>query len=227
MSTVKWIIEFIWGKFELFIRRTVLPSSIFLTLMLLVDETNNHLFLNKANLDFWNNQSITILIITSVIFLLAISYILKFLAQLMFDNLIKANFDSSLFFCKKENEGFLFLRKKVLKKVKKEHKLDTSMIKENDQILYQILGRLLNIDTSRYATDTKEAGITVVSMMLALGWYGYLHNTWLVVLGIAVLYYIGFIYIKTKYRSRAYRLYVNYLTKPKNKKKDKENEENK
>ena len=223
MSTVKWIIEFIWGKFELFIRRTVLPSSIFLILMLLVDENSNHLFLNKANLDFWNSQSSTVLILTSIILLLSISYILKFLAQFFFDNLIKTNFNSNLFFykfCKKEHDGFLFLRKSVLKKIQEEQGLETADIKENDYILYQILGKLLDIDTNRYATDTKEAGITIVSMMLALGWYGYLHNTWLVVLGIVVLYYIGFIYIKTKYRSRAYRLYVNYLIEDKNKTKD-------
>ena len=231
-------IDFLFQKFEVFIVRAILPSVVFLFLMFLVDATNHHLvFESIINLthnysfvfdkpkqlltvNIANKQFDLWFIIISIILLLSISYILKFLSQLIFDNLIKTDYDPFILkFYKKEDEGFKFLREKVLEKLSSEYHFDTSNIQENDYILYQILGRLIKVDTKRYVTDAKEAGIIIVSAMIVIGWYMYLHHNYWHIVTIILVWYIGLTYEKVKYRSRAYRMYVNFLL-------DKEGEKN-
>lgn len=157
-------------------------------------------------------SSLQILFIILII-ILSTNYILKFLGQILFDNFIKVKFDSILPFCKKEQEDFLALRKKVIDKLSIEYDKIFDDFKDNDQILYQIMGNILpNIATQRYVSDAKEAGIIVISAMLSLLWYGWLNDCLIIAIVISfIIYLIGFFFIKAKYRSRAYRLYINYL----------------
>jgi len=212
MDNVVTLIDLLFNKFEAFILRAILPSSVFIILMVFVDSISKNLIFTEDNINFLNDQSSSLLIVVFIIFLLTLSYILKFLSQLIFDNFIKTDYDSFLLkIYKTEDQGFKFLRNEVLKKLKDDYKFNISKIKENDYILYQILGKLIKIDTKRYTTDAKEAGIIIVSVMIVIGWYMYLHHNYWHIITIILLWYIGLTYEKVKYRSRAYRMYVNFL----------------
>ena len=216
MKNIRFIIEFIWNKFELFIRRTVLPSSVFITLLLFVDYNSNDSALFQHITNLCNNK-LSITIITLLILLLAINYILKFLTQFLFDNFIKINYDA-LFCCKKESAEFKKLRTKVCEKLVKKNVVDLELIDNNDFMMYQVLGNVLeSTNVKRYVTDAKEAGVMIVSILLVLSWYIYLKDDAIWLVAIFILYFIGIEYIRGKYRSRAYRMYVNYLIENKNK----------
>lgn len=212
MNNVVTLIDLLFNKFEAFILRAILPSSVFIILMVFVDSISKNLIFTEDNINFLNDQSSSLLIVVFIIFLLTLSYILKFLSQLIFDNFIKTDYDPSILkFYKKENDGFALLRSKVLEKLQSKYNFDTSKIETNDYVLYQIIGRLIKIDTKRYTTDAKEVGIIIVSVMIALGWYIYLSHIYWLVLIMMFLWYLGLTYEKIKYRSRAYRMYVNFL----------------
>ena len=83
-------------------------------------------------------------------------------------------------------------------------------------LLFQILGNILkNQNTNRYATDAKEGGITFISIIFTTLLIAYLHNdtAYKIVFTIIpiIIYYISYLYIQSKYRSRNTRLYINYL----------------
>jgi len=218
MNTIKWVIEFLWSRFELFIRRVIFPSSIFILLLFVVDYYYNDAIIVKSIVEFIKDNSNMVVIVSAIITILALNYMLKFLTQFAFDNFIKVDYNPlrcygyfNIFTT--ECKQYIKLRDKVVKKLDDEGRINLEEIgaEENDYILYQIVNGILEEDTRRYATDAKEAGVMIVSISLALFWYSYLQMNWIWIITLIPLYLVGRFYIKAKFRSRAYRLYINYL----------------
>ncbi len=224
-NQVKEVLEFIWDKFEFLIRRTILPSTTFFMLIIIIYLHHKNLILTETELKLLQSQSWIILIFLFFTTLLSVNYMLKISAQLAFDNFIKVNYDTSFCLYKEESISFVKFRKRVLLKLQQDKIIDFEAKNLSDFELYQLLGRVLGYykkktDVRRYATDTKEAGITIISIFIFLLWYIFLENKGILLFSIVPLYYISFQYIKSKYRSRAYRMYANYLIGEKPEQKD-------
>lgn len=215
-------------KFEMFIKRAVLPSvtffvifGIFFTVGLFVSE-------NKITLDFFDfvvkvffqvkiDYSVGIIFF---IFLIGISYILSVMTQMCFDNFIKGNYSSQYNISnEKSDEALESLRDRVIEKIKKEDIFDENF-KYNDYLLYQILGRKLSYftnktNTRKYIDETKAFGIVFLSIIISLfinlslffGFNGFIFA----LISSMFIYFIGFEVILAKYKSRALRIYVNFL----------------
>ena len=202
-------IELLIKMFEGFIKRAVMPSVsfgfIFIVEFLLfessIDENTLSGIKNIFNSLVWNSINIMLLVIV----LIGLSYFLSILNQLIFDNFIKKNYNT---LCSKgETLQLEILRKKVIEKVKK--KLDYIDNDTSDYFLYQIVSRELTYfkeptDTRRYVDDTKSIGIFFLSLILV-------NMILFPTLWLIVLLVVGHYAIKAKYRSRAMRIYVNYL----------------
>jgi len=78
-------------------------------------------------------------------------------------------------------------------------------------MLYQILGGKEKV-SERYATDAKEIGVTFMSILIFILWVS-LYVSILYILLTPLIFFIGRELVKSKYRSRAFRIYFNYLTK--------------
>lgn len=89
MDTTKWLMEFLWDRFELFIRRVFFPSSIFILLIFIVDHYKNKSELTKYIISVIENHDSVLVIFSAIIVILAINYILKFITQSVFDNFIE------------------------------------------------------------------------------------------------------------------------------------------
>jgi len=210
-------VKFIFTEFENFIRRAILPSLVLFGILFFVDFiwVNKALY-NEVQTSFkplLNNEFLLYLILTIV--LMSISYILSIFTQFAFDNFIKSNYDSKLF--QDETLKLGQLRNEVVSKLHSEKKMVIKGFEFNDFLLYQILGGILSksTNTSRYADDSKAAGIVFSSIIIAFVWIGLALKTpvslVIMTIGTIVVYVIGYEYIKSKYRSRAFRLYINYL----------------
>ncbi len=224
MDSIKWLIEFIWDRFELFIRRVLFPSSVFIIFISVIDYYSNSSIIIHNILNFINSNTLSVVMFVAISVILSINYILKFIVQFIFDNFIKIDYNP--LFCFRNSKFKILdrlsiecnhykkLKEKVISKLKEKNIIDSDF-DINDFLLYQILGNILREDTKRYVTDAKEGGVVIVSMMVSLVWYSYLQHslTWgiLSFVGVVLLYAVGYFYIKSKYRSRAYRLYINYL----------------
>jgi len=215
-------IEILLKQFEGFIKRAVMPSVSFIFIFLVELSIFSELIKDGETKDFllyenFNNEHIIFMFVV----LIGFSYFLSILNQLVFDNFIKENYNG--IFLKKENDLLKNLRKEVIKKLKNK----MTYIDENysDYFLYQAVSRELAYfnkptDTTRYVDDTKSIGIFFLSLVLvniifiSLIFSGEIFNIVsiiiLLILSILVIF-IGFEAIKAKYRSRAIRIYVNYL----------------
>jgi len=133
------------------------------------------------------------------------------LNQALFDNFIKSNYNSILF--RSETSKLKFLRKKIQIKIKQEYHeiedIDEKLL--DDFMLYQILGGKEKV-SERYATDAKEIGVTFMSILIFILWVS-LYVSILYILLTPLIFFIGRELVKSKYRSRAFRIYFNYLTK--------------
>ena len=188
--------------------------------MMLVIYLNHDATLVSDYIKLLQEQPLIILIFFFFIIILSINYILKILAQLFFDNFIKVNYESNFpllkIIYKKENDSFVRFREKVLTKLRKDSEITFTTKDISDFELYQLLGRVLDYyeketNVRRYATDAKEAGVTIVSILISLLWYIFLESDGVFLFAILIIYPIAIEYIKSKYRSRAYRMYANYL----------------
>jgi len=209
---MEWI-EKVLDKFESFLKRAFLPSMVFYFFIIVFSLFDNTL-IDKAQNILESKQFIWIFIAFSV----GLSYFLNMLHQLIFDNNIKKNYKTHSLW-KDENKILKKLRKCVINKLKEDEKFKN--IDFNDYILYQIIGKYLN--TKRYVDDTKTYGIVFLSFILAL--IIFLVTSKKPLNGeLITFYYFGFLFIiyiyilvfdaiKAKYRSRALRLYINYLQK--------------
>lgn len=227
MEAIKEIIKL----FENFIKRAVMPSVSFgfifcveyLVLKYVYSGEITNLNKLQVLINSFKLNDLTILL--SVIILIGLSYLLSILHQLSFDNFIKKNYDGLI--SSKENDTLNTLRTNVIKKVEKD--LTIENITYNDFFLYQIVGRKLayfskSSSTSRYVDDTKSMGIFFISFLLTnIFFTSLLFNKLSLIIVIIILvisaiaYFIGFQSIKAKYRTRAIRMYVNYLIGEKSK----------
>jgi len=220
MDYIKYVID----KFETFLKRAFLPSMVFYFFIISFSISFNENFLKRI-ISFVNEKNF---IWVFVVFSIGISYFLSVLHQIVFDNNIKENYETK-FFWTKENDILRDLRKKVEKNIlnsDKNYNILDFKEKYNDYLLYQIIGE--KVDTKRYVDDTKTYGIIFLSFILAI--IMFLSKSEIILelseqiivpccfyglLGIIFLFFLIFDIIKAKYRSRALRLYINYLKKGK------------
>jgi len=201
-----------------FIKRALVPSVSF-GFIFIVEYI---FFKNKIDCKVieWVDEIIDFIefdVITTIIFVVSfvgLSYFLSILNQLIYDNFLKKNFNVFPFY---DDKLLSSLRIKVIEKL--QHKLEfidkentDCSIYKTDYFLYQAVGRELmyaekSTKTFRYVDDAKSIGIFFTSLiivnLLVLNWW-YL---WIVF----PIYFIGYLAIKSKYRSRAIRIYINYL----------------
>jgi len=206
MEEMKIIIE----KFEIFLKRSVLPSTSFMLFFLLYDI----LFNQKSFINFLNNPEHSQF--TIGLFILAfigLTNLLSILHQAIYDNHLKNNFNAT-FIWKNENTKLDALRKEVNMKLNKN---------ENDYMLYKNIAK--NMETRDYVNQAKSFGIMFVSLMTvsAIGFISFLVETSVVLSFVNILisfvllilittqYYIGRELVKSRYRSRAIKIYTNYL----------------
>lgn len=204
-------------QFDSFLKRSMLPSSVLVLILILFAYKDNSLkdfFIGYINII---NDNYFLIFMTFILFI-AISFIMKVLTQIFFDNMLKRNFNS-IFLYFHENEILMILRKKSIEKLQKEN-TEFDEIELTDFFLYQVLGRKLQFlehktDTKRYIDDTKSAGSIFIAIIIALLIqiilnFGLLYCLIGILLIIAT-YFLAIEYIKSKYRSRAIRIYTNYL----------------
>jgi len=207
MESIKEIVKI----FENFIKRSLIPSSTFLLLLVLYEVFFND---GKNILLYINNcKSTTILVITLFMLFIGASIILKTIHQAIFDNFLKGDFDNILNFgsFKVENSYLKELRNEVQKVLNREN--------TKDYMLYQYIKadfkrRGEYEDTSRYIDDAKQIGIlfsSVLIIFLFLAIYKKV-DFWYIIL-IVPIYLLGRELIKSKYRSRAIHLYTVFLAK--------------
>jgi len=219
MDWIKYVID----KFETFLKRAFLPSMVFYFFILSFSIFFDKNFLKRI-IYFVNEKNF---IWIFVVFSIGISYFLSLLHQIVFDNNIKENYETK-FFWTKENDTLKNLREKVKEKLNYNKKYDVLNFEKNynDYLLYQIIGEA--VDTKRYVDDTKTYGIIFLSFISALIIFLFKSQTisklneqiilpycFYSLLGVIFLFFLTFDIIKAKYRSRALRLYINYLKKGK------------
>jgi hypothetical protein len=209
-------IEILLKQFETFVKRSLLPSSSFLMFFLLFD-----IFFNGQKfIGFLDREHSIVMLVIMIIIFIGFSNFLTILHQSIYDNNIKGNYDGRVFFSK-ENMQLVILRERVIKT------LENSGY--SDYLLYQIIGKKMrglnkSINTKRYIDDVKSIGIVFVSLLIVIfiAVVNFLVSanllsimslitlllTPFVMVGI---YLIGEELIKSKYRSRAIRIYTNYL----------------
>jgi len=209
-------------QFESFLKRSMLPASFLLLLLFafsLKDEKINTFFKN-FNLFSKANEKLYLTILIGLILLISLSYILSIFTQYIFDNRMKKNFNSILFY-KNENETLNILRKKTISKLQKENS-EFKELNYTDYLLYQIIGRKLQFlkyptSTKRYIDEIKSAGSIFISILISLLIFTIIHsldNCYMLFLGflvMGIIYFIAIEYLLLKYRSRAIRIYINYL----------------
>jgi hypothetical protein len=199
MDSLKIIIE----TFEKFIKRSLMPSSSFLLLLILYDTIINE---KESILKIFENNTSTITIVIFFISFFGLSTILTIIHQAVYDNSLKNNFNGFI--------GFS-IENRYLEKLRKEVQDSLDKPESTDYLLYQqIKATLRDIDTSRYVDDAKTIGISFVSILIMFGFAIYNKNlSPFYILGMIVIYLIGRELVKSKYRSRAIHLYTNYLAK--------------
>ena len=207
MEEIKVIVE----KFEHFIKRSVLPSASFMLFFLLYDV----LFNNKLVINFLDKEHSQLTIGLIILAFIGLTNLLSILQQAIYDNRLKSNFNGSVPW-KNENIKLNELREKVNTQLGKN---------ENDYMLYKIIGK--DMDTREYVNQSKSFGIMFVSLMMvsSIGFITSLGQlteninistifiSFLILIFIALMWYIGGELVKSRYRSRAIKIYTNYLNK--------------
>ena len=213
---MKEIVEIVLEKFEGLIKRSFMPSASFVFMFLLFDlYQNDALFIS-----FLDKEHPTLMIITIIIGFTALSTFLTILNQLIYDNRIKSNFNSQCKFIK-ENSDLNTYKENIQKKLELEG--------ATDYILYQKLKQKMTEKErdilKRYTDETKTIGIFFASLLLiiiiSLSTYlaevnlffslknaTYFMGTLLL---LVFFYKVGKELILAKYRSRAMKIYINFL----------------
>jgi len=196
--------------FESFFKRAILPSIILLSYIYILQMYNTKIDI-LPTIDTNNYM---------LLFMLSISlgFVMSIFTQSIFDNNFTKNFNGK-FFYKSDNKTLELLREKVIEKLKNENSIFENIIC-NDYFLYQVIGRELSFikpetKTTRYMDEIKSAGIVFLSIVIVIAlsmikYHSFIHIIVELVSIVFVLMF-AFDYIKAKYRSRAIRMYVNYL----------------
>jgi len=159
--------------------------------------------------------------VLALLTVLGMSYVLSLLHQFLFDDRLRGSFDA-LWWSLSENAALRDLHKKVVTRIQDDlNELNQALSGSfNDYLLYEILGGIDPTSTRAFVDRAKSTGITFVSLMLVLIlWAAHLWrdspsiSVTLVVLNLP-LWLAGREAVKTEYRARAVRLYVNFLMMP-------------
>jgi len=216
---MEWIKKVL-DKFESFLKRAFLPSMVFYFFVILFGIMFDNELLKKMKLIVEEKNFAWVFIAFSI----GLSYFLNMLHQLVFDNNIKGNYDTECFWTE-ENNVLKELREKVLEKLEKDELNILEKDKYNDYVLYQIIRGKVKKISKRYVDDAKTYGIVFLSFVLAL--IVFLSKSKIVsklseqimvpccfygLLIIVCIFFLTFEAIKAKYRSRAIRLYIDYIT---------------
>jgi len=202
-------LEAILKQFETFVKRVLLPSSSFVFFLLVYD-----VLLNSCKiLTHLNDITSIILIIIILVAFMGLSTVLSILNQAIFDNKLKENFDAKIIFTK-ENKKLKEERQAVVKLLPK-----LSEGEYTDYIIYQKILYKSKDNTDKYVNQAKEVGITFVSFIIVLiisivTLYHQDSERWKIISLLLITsfsYFWGLELIKSRYRSRAIRIYSNYI----------------
>jgi len=196
-----------------FFTRNIAPSSIFFILFFFNDlYFNNSTIYNNSILFFSKIHTINsiFLYIVLVIIFLSYGYVNQILSQLL-DNFIKNDYSII-------DKEFIKLRSEVKKNLIGKQKELTKIIDLNDYNIYQIIGK--NIKTSlSYVDDVKSIHSLTLAINLNILIFYYQSSSlvearWLCcIFFISVVFVIGNMIAKLRYKSRNKRMYINYLIK--------------
>lgn len=203
--------------FGSFFKRSILPSSI-LVLIILFFSSEKILIHQDIIKDLITANYLFILIFLTMILLITISFIMSILTQVLFDDFLKKNFDMNLYFLSNQDTLLKELRLKSVTKLKEENnKFNDFDDKEyTDYFLYQILGRKLQFfkyptSTTTYIDDIKASGIISLSFIITFLIQMSISFSIYYILLIIFIYCMTYYYLKSRYRARAIRIYINYL----------------
>ncbi len=229
--------------FERNIQRSLAPSLVFFVMLAVADVAVGILPRGyslphaQARLDEWTaflgagGKSLGLVVVVFLFLLVGTSYALSALHQVLFDNFLRYSFKPWRPYRTKMSEALVSLRAAVIRRLEEEeevHKLkswvetEKAAVEENDFILYEVLGGIDPTGTYDYVDRSKSMGVFFVSTMivtaLALPRISpFQHWSWtftVLLLVLFLLWYVGLEAVRHHYRSRAFRLYVNFLMIP-------------
>jgi len=204
--------------FEGFIKRSLMPSAVFFVIFMgigfAIGEAQKSGFYSFMIELLSKKENSVVDLLAVVILFVGVSYILSIIMQMVYDNNIKKNYNTFLFWTY-ENKELDRLRRRVFKKTLLNNKYKKVKAR-SDYMFYQLLGNEYGGNLNRYVDETKSVGIFFLSLIISSFYWLYLFTSCelCLLLGIVLgvfLYFVGCDTIKTRYRSRAIRLYVNYL----------------
>jgi len=213
------ILNKLFTLFERFIKRSLVPTSAFFAFFLLFDliagillekpllSATTELIIRLTTLS-GSSQFSYLIPVVLLMLLVGLGFLFQVMTQLFYDNWLKGNFNFFYF----ENQGLSRLRAKVITKLGPELiKLDIKT--PTDYQLYLILAPRSKQSLSKYADQSKAAGIVIICILFNLFIIAAFYDCLCIRLSIyfLVFYLLGFNYIQSRYRSRAIRLYINYL----------------
>lgn len=196
-------------------------SFIFIVFDMNLAELTNYWVSVSKKLTGNQQQSIGTVLFISFI---GINYLLVVLNEALYENTLRGNFEvcRNPFF---NNSQLIDVREKVQSKLMTIEELPEAIrnSKFTDYNLYEIVGGLLDTNTRGYLDSAKTTGLVFISLVSAITTSTILHWTnissvsWgaaLISFSIILFYIIGRELVKTHYRSRAYRIYFNFLIAP-------------
>lgn len=191
-----------------------MPSGFLFLLLYIVDKNYNKSNIINLICNILEAENIVIIYILIISLILSTAYIMKISVQLIFDSFLKRSFKPFIKSC-----CYKDIRDEVIEKLKRVNPslnsiLDNVKKEENDYILYQIIGSIYKINTKEYGDSSKEGGVIALSLMIASSYGFYLKNNLLSIKCILVLlsiWFIGYIYMRSRYISRAYKIYLGVL----------------
>jgi hypothetical protein len=156
-----------------------------------------------------------------VLLLIGAGYIIGIIHDVLMDDTLRGNFDALLSFRllrRSTSEDLRGLRDAVTTKLKQDHPKITNSITLNDYNLYEVIGGMIETDTTRYVDEARVYGCLTISLLLSIFVLGIRHSLlheWsgkveYVALFLAILIG-GREFVKMQYRFRALRMYINYL----------------
>ncbi|MCY1083646.1 hypothetical protein [Archangium lansingense] len=188
-------------------------------------------------------KSPAILLTLAILAIIGLSYGLQAVQQVAFDNWLKENFHQPRWLSRlarfkwlgwletSDSKALVELRNRVVQRINDQEQRFTELspglkelkdLKEvSDYILYEIIGGIDPTDTRSFVDSAKAVGIFFVSVIIVLVGNAWVYHHWLswrgtlLLVGLVIFFYcMGLEAIRTQYRARALRLYVNFLAMP-------------
>jgi len=199
------------SEFKGFIKRSLIPSSSFWMMFVLFDIY----YQDKALLIFLAKEHHILMIMFLLIIFMGFAVLLNLLQQTIYDNRLKENFDGWIY--SNQNNTLIKYRDEVAKRL--------NLVDYTDNILYQKIGK--GMKTERYVDDIKTIGVFFISLLIMVVLVVYretitiweekeISKIFIIIVTLFIMYIIYFIgkeLSKAKYRSRAIRIYTNFLAK--------------